>query len=842
MKNDKKVIKKKKKFSWRRLAKRFLIVSVILGLILFLAFKYTKNTLKENGIQYSELSYSFPLSLEVKQFTIDIDEFQLILKDLKLDLSFANLFSGKFTGKNFFAKDLYIIYTFVEEEDVEEEPFNFDFMPYLSFEDVRIENTIIRTIDSTDFSIMTFPIVTASDFIWNDSIYAKQVNYSNGTIAFLQPFTSDSTDTSQTEIAVIPYVPHFYADEFNADSLDFILTSEESVTKVTNIDFRVNGWNNIPGIDLEIQHLYLTIQDTLDLKIKDSRFLLETDESLAIQDFNIRLPGVDFNLNEFTIEDIDSSYAYSIDLAESHFSPRYAKYFGAEEFIKTDAPDISLQLKANYFKDTLNLQKFNCLLANKTQIIIDRMIAQPSGLGYVNLNLTEINITENDLKQYFDVDAPESMVDLNINSKLNIEGNKSQLTVKGKLDVDELKTHLNISINNILEEKMDANIQVSSPFVASSMFTNEKSNPAKAYGINLSTHIQQFTFEDIHDIKIDVKIDSIKNNDYQYDKIDLTAQYKNKISTILMESNEDDWNLSLSTNDDPFDWDTLHFSGYTHVNTKNLAQFDIQEGKIDSDFKGVFYMDDEVILFNMNLDSLLFENEERMYTDNLELNFFNKRNDYSIKIQDSSNVKVLFEFNEDLIDWTQSKSLAIDSIPDFGLNFSLTLDSSFVKDLAGINAEAIIKNITLKSSNEKLHGDVNIPFIQYDDFFLKQIDGLFIFNDLKEVNSFHIDTLSTPFIYLNDISSIVTFKEKINAFEFKSDAFLPKIQDSIGINTAFQVNEDLYKIIFDSLRPQKMGESYWYSKNSDEINIYKKDYQILGNLHLLPVYNLSLLQ
>ncbi len=825
-----KEIKEKKKFRWKRFFKRLSIFLLSLGLVFFFAFKYAISSLEENGIQYSALHYSFPLSLEIEQFTIDQDEFQLVLKKLKLDLSIMDLFSGEFSGESFFAKDLYIVYTFVDEEEIEEEPFNFDFMPYLSFEDVRIENTIIRTIDSTDFSVMTFPVVTASDFIWNDSIYAQKVDYSNGTIAFLQPFTSDTVDTTQTEIEVIPYVPYFFAEEFNTDSLDFILTGEDKANKITNIDFQIEGWNNIPGVDLAINHLYFTVQDTLNLKIDSSHFELNTDESIAIQDFNVRLPGVDFNLKEFSIEDVDSNFMYSINLAESHFSPRYAKYFGAEDFIKTDAPNISLQLTADYFQDTLTIQSFDCYLAHKTRLMIQGVIAQPAQIGFVDVEMTEFNITENDLKQYFDIDAPQSMADLKVNSKLKFKGNKSRLAINGNLAVDELQTRLNININDVLEEKMDATVDVYSPYVNSSTFTNDRQNPTKAYGVNLSTSIDQFTFEEIHDLKLKIEIDSLLNDDYQYNAIDLVAQYKDKISTILMGSEKDDWNLSLSTKDDPFQWDTLHFSGFSHFDTKNLAQYNIQEGKMDSHLEGQFFFDENSTLLNLALDSLTFEHENRSYTDDLKIAFENRDDDYFVKVYDSSNLRFLMDFDEALFSWLQSTDIVIDSMPDFGLNFSLNLDSSFVQDFLGVDADATINQITFASANEKMNGKVNIPFFRFEDYFIKQVDGVFVFNDLKEINAFHIDTLSSPYLYLNDITSLLTFQEKVNAFVFESDAFFPKIQDSIAINTAIQIDSVFYRITFDSLKPQRLGESYWYSKNEDEIRIDKSTFQPTGDL------------
>ncbi len=827
--------KNKKKFSFKRFLKRLLIVFGILSLTLLFAFKYTINSLKENGIQYSNIDYSFPLGLEIDQFTINQEDFQLILKKVKLDLSISNLFSGKISGDNFFAKDLYIIYTFEEEEEPEEEPFNFDFMPYLAFENVQIENTIIRTIDSTDFSIFTFPIVTAQDFIWNDSIYASKVDYSNGTIAFLQPFTSDSTDTSQTKIEVIPYVPHFYADEFNTDSLDFILANEDSYTKISTIDFSINGWNNIPGVDLAINHLYFTVQDSLHLKVDSSRFVLEADKSLAIQDFNIKVPGIDFNLKEFRIENIDDDFAYSIILNESHFSPRYAKYFGAEEYIKTDAPDISLQFNANYFKDTLRIHSLDCLLANKTQILIDGQIAQPSEIGDVNLNITEINITENNLKQYFDVDAPESMENLNLNSKLNVHGNKDKLSINGNIDIDKIHSTIQVQFFDLLNEKINANLDIQSPYISSNTFqsTDSESSSIDAFGIEIQTKVRDFNPESIDNLTFEVQIDSLKNDDYTFNEIDLFAKYKDEISSIIMKSDEDDWNITLNTHDAPFNFSEIKFFGNADINTEKLKEFEIKPGRISTNINGELQLTDNINAIGIHFDSLLFKTNENEYLDFLEIQFLNSDSTYSISVIDSNNVHFKTTFTEKLITWVNSSEKSTENIPDFDLNLSLNIDTTFIRDFAGVNTEVKIEEFKIIAKENKVHGNTTIPLLQYDSSYVKNISGELILNEKQQFNAFHIDTLNAAFVYLNDINTRLEFKDQLNIFHFLSTAFSPKIQDSLQLNTQIAFKEDSYQFYFDSLHPQRIGESYWYSKNSDSIRIDKNDYAVTGIINFI---------
>ena len=822
--------KGKKKFSYKRFAKRTAYVLFTLSILFFFAFKYTINSLKESGIQYSELHYSFPLTLEIDQFTINQDDFQLILKKIKLDLSIIDLFSGELAGETFLAKDLYIIYTFEDEEEPDEEPFNYDFMPFLSFEDVRIENTIVRTIDSTDFSIFTFPTVTASKFIWNDSIYAETVDYSKGTIAFLQPFTSDSTDTSQTKIEVIPNVPFFFVDEFNADSLEFIITGEESIFKINAIDFSVNGWNNIPGVDLNISHFYFTYQDTLAVKIDSSQFLLETDQSLAVQDLYINLPGIELNLKEFSIENIDSAYQYHINLEESHFSPRYAKYFNAEDVINSKAPPISVEIDAFYFQDTLKINEFICSLANNSSVDIDGYIFQPKELGAVNLTLTELNATEEDLKVYFDIDAPENMPPLNITSQLNFQGNKDHLNIKGDASIDQLQTRLDLAINNLLDEKMDADIQVYSPYVSSAMFEKETENPTKAYGLDLSTHINQFDLETLQNIEVKIEVDSVKNDDYQYYQIDLLAKYKNKITSILMESEEDNWNISLETKDNILDWDTLHFSGATAINTQNLSQFDVQQGEIESDFNGQFFFTDDVIFFNLDLDSLLFQTDDHSYIDNLQLTYLNEVDKYSVKVKDSSNLGLLFEFNQPFLDWMKMDEKSSSEIPDFDLDLSLNIDSSFIHDFFGVNADAKIEAVQIQAKDQNVNGIIDISYLRMDENYIKQLDGEIKMNEFNHHNKIQIDTLSTSFIYLNDIASIITFGEEMSDFNFETLAFFPRIEDSLGVNTTLVIDPDFYLFQFDSLKPQRAGETYWYSNNGDEIKVRTKDFSTIGEL------------
>jgi hypothetical protein len=815
---------------------RIVKVVVALFLAIFLIFTTVVGQLEENGIAYDSLKISTAFEVEVRGLSIEITGFNLNVDRLKLDLSFSDLISGKFQGKKCRVKgaeiELYPTYEEVEES----EPFSYSDLPYLAFNDLRLEDVNIVIRSEVDTVLLDFPIVHSSNFVFNDSITADGFEYENGRI--LLPIAESTTEESssdapETKFEVPEFIPKFKFKNFAIDSLTFIAKGKDFQHKISAFCFSIDGWNNRNGAEINLNTFQFDYQDTIHAEFDKTAMQFTADKSLLINDLNFDLPGLAFRLDTFSIDKQDDEYAYVLQLNETRIAPNLIKSFVPDnQLILATAPNIVLSMDLRYKKDTLWINEISTELGIESGFRITGFVADLWNQQEMQVELSQATFASTDVSETIDYEMSPAFAKSKANLNLQFEGNKDQINMIGFCTFDEVHTELAAEINDIYTDSLTGNFSIQSPFVSSATFLSDAEDDFKAHGLSIRSEINASNKGSIEKMIFHLKTDSLIHQEYRMKEFELDGNYFKGLTTIFLGDSDQNWRVQLRTRDNILESNEIRFRGNTVLKTIDVGATKLVNGLLTIDLEGKFKMTEDAINVSCNLDKLKYTSEgnKNVYENWVKLDYNYRNEKHDVAILDKASIDLTAEFNNDLFTWLASEDLATAEIPDFNVQGRSKIDSVLVCELSGIAAGTDIQSINIQGKNNRIKGELKIPYIAYDSNEAQKLNVDIEINETKKNVLVTSDSVLTNGMHFGQVSTNIDISNDYSSFGINLDAFAQELENRIQLNTTLSIDEIALNLLFNTSKEQHFGESDWKSKMWKPVQFRWEDNAILGEI------------
>ena len=821
---------------YTKMITRIAKVVVSLFLSIFLIFTTIISQLEENGIAYDSLKISTAFEVEVRGLSIEITGFNLNVERLKLDLSFSGLISGKFQGEKCRVKgakvELYPTY----EELEDSEPFRYSDLPYLAFNDLRLEDVNIVIRSEVDTILLDFPKVHSSNFVFNDSITADGFEYENGLILLpIAENTSEETssDAQITKFEIPDYIPKFKFENFVIDSLTFITEGKDFNHKISAFCFKIDGWSNTDGANINLNAFQFDYQDSVHAEFDTSAMQFTADKSLLINDLNFDLPGLAFRLNTFSIDKQDDDYAYVLQLNETRIAPNLIKSFVPDnQLILATAPNIVLSMDLRYKKDTLWINEISTELGIESGFRITGFVSDVWNQQEMQVKLSQATIASTDIGETIDYEISPAFTKSKANLNLTFEGNKDQIKMVGFCNFDDIHTELAAELNDIYTDSLTGNFSIQSPFVSSATFVPDAEDDFKAHRLSIRTEINASNNGSIEKMIFHLKTDSLIHQEYRMRDFELDGNYFKGLTTIFLGDSGQNWRVQLRTRDNVLESKEIRFRGNTVLKTIDVGTTKLINGLLTSDLEGKFKMTEDAINVYCNLDKLKYTSEgnKNSYENWMKLNYNYLKGNHDVTILDKASIDLTAEFNDDLFIWLASEDLVTLEIPDFNVQGRSEIDSVLVHELFGITASADIQSINIQGKNNRIKGELKIPYLAYNSNEAEQLNVDIEISETKKNVLVSSDSVLTSGVHFGQVSTNIDISNDYRSFGINLDAFAQELESHIQLNTTLSLDDIALNLLFNPSQKQHFGASNWTSKTWKPLQFRLEDNAILGDI------------
>ncbi len=811
-------------------------VVVAFFLSIFLIFTTVIGQLEDNGIAYDSLKISTALEVEVEGLRIEITGFILNVKKANLDLSFSDLISGEFKGNSCRVKGAEIVIYPSYEAPEEGEPFSYSDIPYLAFNDLNIEDVSLVIRSDVDTMLLDFPKVHTSNFVFNDSITADGFEYENGRILLpIAENTSEETssDAPETKFEIPDYIPKFKFKNFLIDSLTFITEGKDFKHKISGFCFNIDGWSNMGGADINLNAFQFDYQDTVHAEFDTSAVQFVADKSLLINDLNFDLPGLKFRLDTFSIDKQDNEYAYILQLNKTRIAPSLIKSFVPDnQLILATAPNIVLSMDLRYQTDTLWINDISTELGTESGFKATGFVADVWNQQEMQVELSQVNVTSADITETIDYEISPAFAQSKSNLNLQFEGNKDQIKMVGFCNFDEIHTELTAEINDVYTDSLTGDFSIRSPFVSSATFLPDAEDDFKAHGLSIRSEINASNQGSIEKMIFHVETDSLIHQEYRMKEFELDGNYFKGLTTVFLGDADQNWRVQLRTRDNILESDEIRFHGNTVLKTIDVGTKKLVNGILTSDLEGRFKMANDAIDVSCNLDKLKYTSEgnKNSYENWMKLNYNYLNGIHEVEILDKASIDLTAQFNNDLFTWLASEDFATAEIPDFNVQGRSKIDSVLVRELSGIAAGAEIQSIDIRGKNNRIKGEMEIPYLAYDANEAQKLNVDIEINETKKNVLVTSDSVLTDGMRFGQVSTNIDIANDYSSFGINLDAFAKELENRIQLNTTLSVDDIALNLLFSPSQEQHFGASNWTSKTWKPVQFRLEDNAILGEI------------
>ena len=783
-------------------------------------------------VSVKQLNFGMDGRFSLKELHLKLDGFSLDIGNIECDLSFSSLLKSKFVGDSIYIDGVNIKTIPRVHPKNDTTPFSYSVVPYIQFNDVEIQNTNLYLAKVRDIDSLLFPRVHSSNFVFNDSIVADDLSYSNGYISFISDPDAVKGNVEKVEphLLIPNGVPKFKLGSFKVDSLDVIFTDMnwKKVQKLGDLKMNIQGWSNTQGADLKLNQLAFNYQDTVAIEMNSDGLLLAADKEISINNFEIQTQLAYIDMRSLVIERKNHELSYAIDLKHGDFNPAILQLFPQTKgILKASEDKIKTSLLAKFNDNNLDINTLSVAIGNSSSIALHGNVQDVTHLKNVNLTTTEFNIATNDIHNTIGIELPDYLDQEIIQGKLIVEGNAQQLNSNIDLLVNSTQLGINGAIFDLLDpQKQSGHLSLKSPKVEFAKLMKDDLNNLTLY--RPTAIVDLSSLKNISSNSFDVKIqsDSVAKNQLVLEDIKGNLIHANGKTSFLINSNEQNWSFQVETKDDIFKDKEISFRGGIDLNTITLRDSNYVNGEFKSKLLGNVSVHENKTAIECHFDDIRYNTDEgKDYEPSMADLFYQSTEASSeIKIFSQDIVDLRVNFENKLLEFLSEEVVNIPDVPNFSVNGSLSVDTNFMKSFANTPLGINIDQFNLKAENGKISGNSNIPYVSTNSVLAEGISlSMTKPNDFNQMD-FSLLKLHTQIDDLSDLQLSVEVNDSINDAFVHLECVSKILEGKVSIPTEIMRSNLGLRVKLSDDEPIIIGSSPWIASPNSSMLISPSHY------------------
>ncbi len=792
-----------------RIAVYFFGISIFLFVVAYNILIYT---LEKNGITFADKDFSLPFTLKVKDLQINKAALTAHITEIELNLSVANLMRGRIKGDYLVIQDAVISQNGSQNNSSEKTSFK-DINP-ISFASIQLFN-IKYQVNADDTLALTIPDLLIKNICLGSTWQVDSLINKGSKLEFVHhpdsPVNAGKSTPSTTQSALIS-IPEFSINSLNFRDCNFNFHSPSQHHSITHFNLNLTGLKQDSLINMSVNELSLTYQDTLNVDLTLNKVLVNNQQQAKISNLNFDFPWLKLHIPELELSN-KGSPAIQVQFDESYVNTAFIKFF----LPTVDLPlsrELGLNFKGNVFysNEQIDFDHFALNLTNKSSLVLNGFAALPGkARGNIQLNLLQVHTSSSELSELFGFSPLPNQKEITINSQISLSGNYEKLKAEMILELNKLVSTISITLDQPASKNVNLSFKVSAPVVDPAQLFDSAAN-LRFTNFRVAGRAALNADQKLSNLSASITSDSLIINEYSIHgpAIFLNQTTENFFATItlpdILKLHVESGNSLLSK--------TISYTGSIESILPQLSSKRLKAGDFFSHFSGEFVKGKSGFDFNMMLDSVRFKpaSYEQVYLTSGLISASQKQNgDLRFNLSVDNKDIIRFSTSGEFFEWF-SKDKMWNKLPTTELDLAISLDSQLVNQFMGTRGQIELNNLSVHTEGNKVSALIDIPVFFVNDFDVRNIKG----NVEASPGSLHsqltVGLVQNPYTLLQDVKILAIQKES-QTMGVTITSLLPEIEDTFELNTLLSYTDSTYQINLDR-NVLNLGNTSWKNLNS----------------------------
>ena len=791
--------------------------------------------LKQNGITYSKIGFSLPFKLRIENLDVNKSDVKLNLKLAEVDIKLLNIISKEIEINSITLKDG-LVEIINSSDEKENNPITFlnEYKFYLKqldvanvkFKNESVESKLVIDISTLKITKIKFNKKIEIDSILNDGL---NLTWQQKQLAIID---NSKTEKKESDLGILSF-PNFKVKNIATKNCNIDFKTIKQHHKFSNLNFNINSSKEKDNLQMAVNELSLTYQDTITIALKLNKLLINDQKEYHLKNLAIDIPNLRLNIPDLYFSDNKSS-EIKATIVDSYINTKLISFFNPT-FNSPFKKNTNINFKGDviYKEEKINLTNFQINLAKNTQ-------AQLSGFaslsdtknGEINFRIDNIKTNSSDVKDLFGFNLGNANMKINISSSLNVSGNYSNILTSGVLKLNNNTLNFAIGLDQRSKQFTQISTEVSSKALKPSTLSDKIDKAIVISNIKLSSLVTINNANQLSNLQATITCSNLKYIDYNFKRPILAFQY-NKRGSFAKITIPETLSLKLHTNDD-ISKDAINFNGELASILPKFSNLNESVGDLESSFKGEFINSTSKLELSLILDTLLFSpiNSIEKYSSygNLKVSKSKSKEIYfDLSLADKNTISLATE--ESFFDWIGDKNKFNLPYPNIDLQVALQIDSTLLKDIADVDGEIDIKRIDIQAKNNSASINFDIPKFNYNEIRIQNADARIESFEEKLFGEFTILKFENPYAELAKLKLGID-QISNNTLDVNFKTFLPEVNDSIEVNGFIEDADGNFLINISEEKDLLFGSQNWKNNKSKGF-LFDENYKFIsGDLNI----------
>lgn len=812
----------------KKLFRRLLSVLLILVFFVITVFYCFQYVLEKNKFSYTSIDFSFPCTLNVRDFKIIKPNFKLSIGEAEIQFTWSKLFKGQLGGALLRSSRIDIVAIADTNRNETESDTSgiawYHHVPYLYFEQVNFREINLKLHNAYgDTNQLLFPSVRFRNFTFNDSIVMDSLVYKNGNIVF-------SATPTELDINIPEAVPRFNITFLQVDSLDFELRKEKKrILRMDDLNLHLAGWNRAKGANLKPQKLNLKLQDTLHLDFLSEDLVLENSKFVAVHNISLGLPGLHLGIKELSATKMPQGKKIKLILDSCTIYSHLIHYLSPSLFPDGSKKErIQLAGTITSYNDTVQVKNLNLHFGKNTQAQLDGKVIREGDLSEFNLRLkAESKLQE--IESLLGKSIPKELNETVVKTNLEVKGNSTQPEVAGHIKWGNEQISLRASYATKTSRLW---FKVGSPFVDVGKVMQDKNLQLVCNGLSLEGNLVVNAGQPLSRIDGRIKADTIRYNSIRVSGVSFFVARNQGITSLLFQSTTRDVVAQLQTNNDLTSLDSLRLFGYAALNTTQLKDNKLQSGRVYCQLNALVKSRPGEAMLTLQSDSLTFSalGKNRVYKNTFLLKAQLQQHRYDVSFQLDSLVSFVVNTDTSVINWLKKQPIGDTLFPAFNLQARVHLPGDYLKDLTGYSAQLRLDTFQLTASRDRIQSITTIPVLVFEKNKLNNLTSNLVYTRNDKTANVQIERLFLDSVIIDSLR-ITSKANRDNALNNRIAAYFPSVNQ--GLTIGFDLAQDPKNVRFSfAAEALIVGNETWKAHGENKLLVNKENKRLRGEIGL----------
>lgn len=814
----------------RKLLKFYFYFAGLCIILFFIAFFALNTILQKNGITYLDKSFRFPLSLEIKGIQIKQPNLSARIDELEVNLSLKSIFKGKLYGENLMVRNAHIQLISSDFSKKQTDTIDFPTSIPIHFQRISLQNIDFKHINSNDTISLNLPELTSSDVNLTESYHIDSLMIRGISIAYNQQNQAIKAVNESDETSSKSFPVDFPV--FNINSLKFLdgsfkFNHPEQHQTIKNFNIELSGLKNNDLLNVSVSRLSFCYQDTLDVKLSLGKLSINNQEEIKIQHLNITLPWLKLNIPQLELSNLHSPHLHAL-IQDSYVNTALVRYF----FPSIKLP-ISNDLNLNadgavsYTDGRIGFDKMALQFDNVASLHLDGFTDFPDKENSsIQLNISNFNTSYSKISHLLDLPESKEQKEIAITTDILLSGTYSKLKAEGIFHLNKIAADFSAVLEQNENKKMSLSASLNSRYIDPAQLLHYPDGEVKLYNVQLSGKLA-IRNQALTSVSLKALGDSIIYDNFHISAADLECNYDQNQTSVQIQIS-DLLNLTLHSTDNILS-ERFSFDGSITGHLPQLIDFKQNAGDYYSKFSGYFTNKEKTFDFRMAFDTIQFQAatsvEKYQSTGNIAASR-NKEGEINLNLSIDNQEYIRFSGSDNLFEWWNSAEKWNHSWPVAELRLNMDLDSVLVNQLTGLHASVQLKDMHIRSTENTLFANIDMPFAKFDTFIANEILGNFEYSPHSLNSQLTMASFKNPYAFME--KTRLQFDQQENdKLSVSMNSYFPEIQNDIELNAELAYSDTSYIISLDDKKVMRFGNHTWRNQKCKGFE-FSPDFELLS--------------